>query len=124
MVRKHRQILIIAPLLVIAFLVVLLLYGLSLPRTRSICITLVDYRWNPIANVSVRWATSLAEYVTDDHGQIIVDVNEYPNRIESIQILADGVPDEVLPTLEDVTVRLDTINRDTGELYDDHVLPT
>ena len=123
MVRKHRQIFIIAPLIVIAFLVVLLLYGLSLPRTRTICITLVDYRWNPIANVSVRWATSLAEYVTDDHGQIVVDVQERAHRVESIQILADGIPDEVLSTLEDVTVRLDTINRDTGEPYDDHALP-
>ena len=126
MVRKHRQILIIATLTVIAFLVILLLYGLSFPRTRTIRITLVDYRWNPIANVSVRWATSLAEYVTDDHGQIIVDVvvQERPSRIESIQVLADGIPDQVLPpALDDVTVRLDTINRDTGELYDDHALP-
>jgi hypothetical protein len=123
MVRKHRQILIIAPLIAIAFLVVFLLYGFSFPRTRTICITLVDYRWNPIANVSVRWATSLEEYVTDDQGQIIVDVQERANRIESMQVLADGIQDEVLSTLEDVTVRLDTINQNTGELYDDHAWP-
>ncbi len=91
---------------------------------RKLLIKIVDYRWNPIANIPVRFKTleqSGQEYYTNNQGQVIFYLDNNHNNTESIQISAGEINENILPTDEEVTIRLNMINQNTNEMYDDGI---
>jgi len=95
-----------------------------LNNKRKLLIKIVDYRWNPIANIPVRFETleqSDQEYYTNNQGQVIFYLDKNHNNTEFIQISADEINEKILLTDEEVTIRLNKINQNTSEIYDDGI---
>jgi hypothetical protein len=95
---------------------------MSLNNKRKLLITIVDYRWNPVANISVRFETtepSSQEYFTNNQGQVKLYLEQNFNDTEYVQITVGEVNENIRPIDKEVTIRLNMINQNTGEMYDD-----
>jgi len=112
-------------IMIVLFLLISILYKISLNNKKKFLITIVDYRWNPIKNIAVRFETtdkSYEEYYTNNHGQIRFYLENNLNNTEYIQISTGEINEKILFLYEDVTIRINTINQNTGEIYDDDFL--
>lgn len=97
--------------LFVLFFIIYMLERISRDEQREIFVTIVDYRWNPIVNLTIRWSE-------DDEIQLKFEKNF--NRTDWIEEIRSQLNDESLFAFhEHVTVRINTINRDTDEIYDD-----
>jgi hypothetical protein len=120
----NRRILIAFLLTLIVFFLISILYKISLHNKRKLLTTIVDYRWNPITNISVRFKTKeelYEEYQTNNQGQVIFHLENNLNNTEYIQISVGEIDEKILPIEEEVTIRLNMINQNTGEMYDDEI---
>ena len=85
---------------------------LSRDRARNVFVTIVDYRWNRIVNLTIRCHRE----------QIQFEFEKNFTRTDLIDsIIADLNKEDLLSFSFDeyVTVRINTINRQTNETYDD-----
>jgi hypothetical protein len=108
-------------LIIILFLLIHILYKISLNNKKKFLITIVDYRWKPIGNLSIRFQTigeSYQEYYTNNHGQISFYLD---NNTEYIQISTGDINENISLIDDDITIRINTINQNTGENYDDEI---
>ncbi|CAF4298865.1 unnamed protein product [Adineta steineri] len=124
MVICNQQIIIIFLIITSLIVFIYTLYEISLNNQRKLLITIVDYRWNPLVNIPVQFETIdeyYQEYYTDKQGQILFYANNNLNDTELIHILVGGINEKISLLDKEVTVRLSTINRDTGESYDDDI---
>ncbi|CAF1140608.1 unnamed protein product [Adineta steineri] len=124
MVICNQQIIIILLIIISLIVFICTLYEISLNNQRKLLITIVDYRWNPLVNMPVQFETTdeyYEEYYTNKQGQILFYVNDNLNDTELIHILVSGINEKISLLDKEVTVRLSTINRDTGESYDDDI---
>ena len=93
-------------------LIIYMLDQLSRDRARNVFVTIVDYRWNPIVNLTIRCHRE----------QIQFEFEKNFTRTDLIDsIIADLNKEDLLSFSFDeyVTVRINTINRQTNETYDD-----
>jgi len=121
MVIFNRRTIITFVFIIILFLLISILYKISLNTKKKFLITIVDYRWNPIGNLSVRFeiiGKSSQEYYTNNHGQIIFYLE---NNTKYIQILTGDINENISLIDNDITIRINTINQNTGENYDDEI---
>ena len=105
-----------------SFLLTVIIYKISLNNESKLLVTIVDYRWNPVANISVRFETierSSQEYFTNNQGQVKFYLEKNFNDTEYVQISVGEVNENILSIDKKVTIRLNTINQNTGEMYDD-----
>ncbi|CAF0822962.1 unnamed protein product [Rotaria sordida] len=117
---RIRRIIVI--FIVILFLLISILYQITSNNKRKFLITIVDYRWNPIANLSIRMELEgklYQEMCTNNYGQVIVFLKNNLNNTEYLEILVDDIHEKILPIHEEITIRLNMINQNTGEMYDD-----
>ncbi|CAF0766461.1 unnamed protein product [Adineta ricciae] len=122
MLKVYRQL----KITIIIILIVILFFGIFYDqlvsiRRRTFLVTIVDYRWNPLANVSVQLNTAddyHAESYTNKYGQTIFYINKNICNNESIQISVADISESVLAADQEIVMRVNTINRDTGEMYD------
>ncbi|CAF1200588.1 unnamed protein product [Adineta steineri] len=124
MVICNQQIIIILLIIISLTVFICTLHEISLNNQRKLLITIVDYRWNPLVNIPVQFETIdeyYEEYYTNKQGQILFYANENLNDTELIHILVGGINEKISLLDKEVTVRLSTINRDTGESYDDDI---
>ncbi len=73
MIIFNRRIIINFLIIITSILLISILYEISLNNKRKLLIKIVDYRWNPIANIPVRFKTleqSDQEYYTNNQGQV------------------------------------------------------
>jgi hypothetical protein len=121
MVIFNRRTIITFVLIIILFLLIHILYKISLNNKKKFLITIVDYRWKPIGNLSIRFQTigeSYQEYYTNNHGQISFYLD---NNTEYIQISTGDINENISLIDDDITIRINTINQNTGENYDDEI---
>ncbi|CAF2847932.1 unnamed protein product [Rotaria sp. Silwood2] len=119
---RIRRIIVIFPAAIVLFLLISILYQIVTNNKRKFLITIVDYRWNPIANISVIIETAekpYQEFYTNEHGQLIIHLQNNRNNTEYIQILVNDINEKILPIDEEITIRLNMINQNTSEIYDD-----
>ncbi|CAF1104838.1 unnamed protein product [Rotaria sordida] len=119
---RIRRIIVIFIVIVILFLLISILYQITSNNKRKFLITIVDYRWNPIANLSIRMELEgklYQEMYTNNYGQVIVFLKNNLNNTEYLEILFDDIHEKILPIHEEITIRLNMINQNTGEMYDD-----
>ncbi|UJR27647.1 hypothetical protein I4U23_008928 [Adineta vaga] len=84
-------------------------------------VTIVDYRWNLLANISVQFYSSEQYYqesYTNKYGQVKFYVNAAICNRKYIQISVGDITEYILSTDHEITIRIHTINQDTGEMYD------
>lgn len=97
--------------LLIFFFIIYMLDRISRDEQRQIFLTIVDYRWNPIVNLTIQF---------NQHEQIQFEFEKNFNRTDWIEQIRSQLNDENLFAFEEhVIVRINTINRDTHEIYDD-----
>ena len=97
--------------LFIFFLIIYMLDRISRDEQRQIFLTIIDYRWNPIVNLTIQ---------LNKHEQIQFEFEKNFNRTDWIDQIKSQLNDENLLALDEhVIVRINTINRDTREIYDD-----
>ncbi|CAF0801942.1 unnamed protein product [Adineta ricciae] len=121
MYKVYRQL----KITIIIILIVILFFGIFYDqlvsvRRRTFLVTIVDYRWNALANVSVQLNTAddyHAESYTNKYGQTMFYINTNIRNNDSIQIAVADISENVLPVDKEIVIRLDTINRDTDETY-------
>lgn len=88
----------------------------------QLLVTVVDYRWNSLANLSVRLETTYQhwhELYTNERGQVEFNLTSAVWDGRYVQISAGGASELILPTDGEIVFRVDTINHNTGEEYDD-----
>lgn len=123
MVAVCRRRLFISGVVSILLLVILLVYARSFDDGMELRLTLVDYRWEPIPNLLVRLEITKDQlarnYSTNAQGQLVVDLRSNRDRIDYIHLLAEDIDERILPTGNEITLRLLAVHRDTGETYDD-----
>ncbi|CAF3365078.1 unnamed protein product [Rotaria sp. Silwood1] len=106
----------------ILFLSISILYQIISNKKRKFLITIVDYRWNPIANISIQIKSAgkpYQEFYTNNNGQVIIYLKNNLNHPEYLQILVDDIHEKISLIDEEITIRLNMINQNTGEIYDD-----
>lgn len=118
-------------LTVIIFTIVLLLsfllFAISYQRSskddkKAFFITIVDYRWDPVKNFTVRLnraVESFEEIHTNNQGQVVVYLDNNISNADYLEIVGDEFNEKVQLTGEHITIRLRHINQNTGEMYDD-----
>lgn len=94
-------------------LIIYTIERISRDERKQILVTIVDYRWNPIVNLSIRF----------HHQQIQYEFAKNFNRTDLIDPIMTNLNErnlfDDLFFEQDVTVRINTINRQTNETYDD-----
>ena len=118
----NRRLMIILPLIILLFVLLNSRCKINLNARRKFLVTIVDYRWNPIANLSVQIETKRQgdhEYYTDNQGTVEFTLENSSSNDEYISISINGITEKILPNSNGLTIRLDMINRDTGEMYHD-----
>ncbi|CAF0927405.1 unnamed protein product [Adineta steineri] len=124
MIICNRQIIISFLTSISLIVFIRILHEISLNKQNKLLITIVDYRWNPLANIPVQFKTIddyYQEFYTNNQGQVLFYIDNNLNNTNSIQILADGINEKISLMDKEVTIRLSMINRNTGELYDDDI---
>lgn len=124
MILFNRRIVIFFLTIITSILLISILYEILLNNKRKLLITIVDYRWNPIPNISVRSETinqTQQEDFTNHQGQVRFYLDNNLNNTEYIQISVGEIVEKILPMEEEVTIRLNMINQNTGEMYDDEI---
>ncbi|CAF3373434.1 unnamed protein product [Rotaria socialis] len=125
MISISRRLITTLTLFIILLLLIITVCRIPLKHnSRKFLITVVDYRRNPISNMSVR--ITAAEYhdqesYTNKLGQAMFYLENDLSNMDYLYLTVDDINEKFLLVNEQLTIRLKNINQDTGEPYDEEM---
>ncbi|CAF1112243.1 unnamed protein product [Rotaria magnacalcarata] len=125
MISISRRVIITLILFTILLLLIIIVCRITLKHNkRKFLLTVVDYRRNPISNVSVR--ITVPEYhdqesYTNKLGQAMFYLENDLSNMDYLHLTGDDINEKFLLVNEQLTIRLKNINQDTGEPYNEEM---